>query len=193
MRRIVSLVYETAKYHIAALSLDDRMDGESHGTDGWNIRHIRPEDIPKIKSQFGESIAMRFRKRLKDSTGFALHSEDRIIGYLWCTGNPIKKEGVKPFYVDIHPKKEVVYLYDWLTKEEYRGKGVMTALVVHALREYKRDGFMNAFYLFSARNLAMTEVTPRLGFKVCGSITYKRVLWYVVKDMASLCTYSEVH
>jgi GNAT superfamily N-acetyltransferase len=191
--RIISPFYQTAMYFIAVRSLVNNPAKERIGSDRPDIRYILAEDYNILKMQLGEDVAKRLCARIKSSAGFAFYLENRIAGYLWCTREPIQNEGTEPFYLYIYPKRGMVYMYDWVTLPDYRGRGVMSALVEQALREYEKLGVKSAFYLYSSKNQVMSVATDKFGFKVCGSVEYRRFLWNIRENTSDLYNFSEIN
>jgi GNAT superfamily N-acetyltransferase len=57
------------------------------------------------------------------------------------------------------------FLYDALTREEWRGQGVYQALISRSVEELISRGYENLYLMMSDRNLPAQHAAKKLGFR----------------------------
>ena len=168
--------------------------GESHGPAIGGIVDGCPPGLPLgeadlkgVARETGETRAVAFRERMNHSRGYAAFDGDHIAAWAWATERARKREGYNPLYYDIDPLPGHVYIYDVFVRPEYRGRGLITALM-GCLLEAERiaPGHEHAFMTLDTRNTAMRRVAARYGFDLVGAITLRRVLGKITQDNSGL-------
>ena len=120
----------------------------------------------------------RITNRMKKATPYVAVLNHTIIAWLWITENAREKEGAKPFYYKVIPGKKNAYIFDTYVLPEHRNNQVITNLFMNMLKNIKKKGFLLAFLTFDKTNKPMKIIINKLGFKIIGQLSYKKILFY---------------
>ena len=186
LERIWYTIYRSADYNLAVIRLDTITKHQKKNERDWQCKELQVEDLEDLENRFGKTVSETFAKRIENSTGYLIFDKDEIAGYAWCCYHLLRNEGVKPFLIDLKPKKEMLYMYDFFIRPEKRNKNALTTLLNYILYHSKVAGFKKAFFTFNKRNLAMKSIASKLGFEIDGQISCRRYIGIIVKQTSAL-------
>lgn len=186
LKRILFAVYRAVDYNLAVTCLDRVTTYKTINKKHLHCKELEMQDLGAIEKGFGKTVSKTFAKRMQTSMGYLIFDQNEIAGYAWCCHHLIKNEGIRPFLVDLQPKKDTIYMYDFFIRPEKRNKNALTLLLNYILFQLKMAGFKIAFFISDKRNLAMKSVASKLGFEIDGQISCRRYIGIIVKKTSAL-------
>lgn len=184
-RRLWALVHLEIVDVVYVLDIADYREGPGPKP-GTHVRPLGPEDRAALARAFGDAKASELTARLSTCFATVAFKGDEVVGYSWMTTGPRRGEGEAPFLYDVTPRGGWAYLFDTYVDPKARGLGLATVLKRGLIAEARRRGARRCLATHERSNLAVIHVSEKLGFRLQGLMTFRRILGLTRKDLSGL-------
>lgn len=161
LRRIAGYVaYQRLELAASAAGGQEEFAAKS----GFTCRELSVDELETLASDPANDIGPEFVAPQRERRDFCLgiFSGPRLAGYVFLSGRPTRVDSQLVF--EFPPG--AVYVYKAFTREEWRGRGLLPAVLTEAMRRYKsRPGVERFVTLILSDNFSSLAAFRRLGFR----------------------------
>jgi ribosomal protein S18 acetylase RimI-like enzyme len=143
-----------------------------------------PETVQRHREFIPDELCEEFSNRCSYATGLLHIVDGQLAAYMWVTDQSMENEGVAPFTHRVDLGRGETYVFDAFTYPQYRNTRVFYKTALCLLQHLKTSGCKAVYIIFDSRNPRWINFYERLGFKVIGSLRFKRVFGFASKDTA---------
>lgn len=147
----------------------------AHCPDDITFRLAKPEEAGELADAMGEPTDREPRRRFAcQRDAYVGVRGDRIATFCWVT---FDRELIGEIEWHLSMKPGEAYVWDCVTRQSHRGRGLYPTLLNFILHDLRRRGYRRAWIGTTADNTASIRGLTKAGFHKVADLRYQRFLW----------------
>jgi len=175
-RRLVHLFYIISIDYLMEKNLKDE-ENEIKSSLNLEWRLAGEDDLPAFRNFLPRFYITAFIKRFeKNEHCLVATYEGRIVYFCWFTWDENYFNNDQDFWIGIDADK--AYIYDAYTRLSFRNQGIHQEAYCRINKRLLDMGKKYSIAMMNKKNLNSIFTALQVGFKLKGTIFYRRVLWH---------------
>lgn len=134
----------------------------------FTIKFLDQDELLQQSKDPENRLSQRFLDTVfeKNDHCLAIMDGDKIASYGWYSNKPTRILQ----NIDLHYSSDWVYMYNGLTKPDYRGMRLHAVGMSYATRYFTEQGYKGLISYVESNNFASMKSVTRMGYEIFGSI-----------------------